>query len=330
MNSRLLQVLAAVLVIAALVAGYMGYQTTSAAQQALEEAKRAAAGAGNAEGQAAVIVLSRPVTKFTTLTAADLAVDYLKVSPPGTFQKIEQVVGSTTQIALPSGTIVLPEHFSPGGKVARLLRPGERAVAIAVNDVVGGGGFVQPGDMVDILLFLEKQDSRRDSAQIILKSVRVLSFGENLIDVSASEKTDKDDKDKKQERERSAKTAVLAIAETDVTRLMLASTLGELRLAIVPTEEMHLAINPQPAEAGADGMKLNAMLPKVELISSVAKPASAVPSQRFFLTDSALQTASMSSPVKSAHRSSRPASSTTVVAQQVIIIRGLSTEATKK
>lgn len=327
MNSRLLQLLAAALVVAALIAGYMGYQTTSAAQQALEEAKRATAGAGSAEGQAPVVVMSRPVTKFTTLTAADLAVDYLKVSPPGTFQKIEQVVGSTTQVALPSGAIVVSENFSPGGKVARLLRSGERAVAIAVNDVVGGGGFVQPGDIVDILLFLEKKDDRRDSAQIILKAVRVLSFGEDLIDVSAAEKTDND---KALVREQSAKTAVLAIAETDVTRLMLASSMGELRLAIVPTEEMSLAANPQPAEVGADGIKLNAMLPKVELVSNAPKLASGLPSQRLFLTDSALQTISSPSSAKPASRSSRPATPpATVVAQQVIIIRGLSTEAKK-
>jgi len=328
MNSRLLQLLAVALVVAAAIAGYMGYQTTSAAQQALEDAQRAAAGSANSNGQAAVVVLSRPVAKFATLTAADLALDYLKVSPPGTFQSIEQVVGSTMQVALPVGTILNPEHFSPGGKVARLLRPGERAVAIAVNDVVGGGGFVQPGDLVDILLFLEKQDGRRDSAQVILKAVRVLSFGEELINVSPA---NNDEKAKEEQRERSAKTAVLAIAQTDVTRLMLASTLGELRLAIVPTEEMRLAINSPATETSADSAKLNAMLPKVDLASAVTSSATAVPSQRFFLTDSALQ--AMSAPSSGRGPSATPkrvSGPTTVVAQQVIIIRGLSTEASKK
>lgn len=330
MNSRLLQVLAAALVIAALIAGYMGYQTTSAAQQALEAAKRSAAGSANSDGQAAVVVLSRPVERFATLTAADLVIDYLKVSPPGSFQSIQQVVGSTMQVALPAGTIVLPEHFNPGGQVARLLRAGERAVAIAVNDVVGGGGFVQPGDMVDILFFLEKQgqESPRGSAQVILKAVRVLSFGEDLIDVSPA---DKEDKEKDEQRERSAKTAVLAIPEADVTRLMLASTLGELRLVIVPTEEMRLAANPQAVEASPESAKLNAMLPKVDLVPNVTKSATAVPSQRFFLTDSALQTMSAQSSGKSSSASPRRVSApTTVVAQQVIIIRGLSTEASKK
>lgn len=326
MNSRLLLALAVLLVCAALVAGYMGYRTTTEAREAAVAAERRAANAGQGtEGKTAVIVLRQSVPAFKPLTAEDIAVDYLKFPPPNTYRTPEELIGQVIQADMPVGTVLDVSHFNPGGKVARLLKPGERAVAIPVNEVVGGGGFVQPGDLVDILLYLAGEEGRRDSAQVIMRSVRVLSFGVNLIDPLPETEAgkDKDDKKNASRAERQAKTAVLAIAQTDVTRLLLASTMGELRLAIVPTDEMRQVASgvvPSPADGASQS------LPEVD-VPPVASRPSAVPAQRYFLTDSALQPGQVAAaPGKPRPTISRPRQD---APPPVIIIRGLSTEGSR-
>lgn len=324
MNSRLLLALAVLLVCAALVAGYMGYRTTTEAREAAVAAERRAANAGQGvEGKTPVIVLRQSVPAFKPLTTEDIAVDYLKFPPPNTYRKPEDLVGQVIQADMPAGTVLDVSHFNPGGKVARLLKQGERAVAIPVNEVVGSGGFVQPGDLVDILLYLAGEEGRRDSAQVIMRSVRVLSFGVNLIDPQPETEEGKDGKKKPSRSERQAKTAVLAIAQTDVTRLLLASTKGELRLAIVPTDEMRqvaTGVAPSPADGASQS------LPEVE-VPPVASRPTAVPTQRFYLTDSALQPGQVAAaPGKPRAAVSRPRQDTP---PPVIIIRGLSTEASR-
>ncbi|MEL0027488.1 MAG: RcpC/CpaB family pilus assembly protein, partial [Perlucidibaca sp.] len=67
------------------------------------------------------------------------------------------------------GALLQLSDLQPGSEVARLLRPGERAIAIPVDEVVGGGGFVQPGDLVDVLLFLRGENGGKDSAQVVMQ-----------------------------------------------------------------------------------------------------------------------------------------------------------------
>lgn len=331
MNSRLLLAVAVMLLLGASIAGYMGYKTTvdaRAAAAAAEKRAQEAEGVGvSSAGKTAIMVLRQAVPAYKPLTVDDVMVDHLKFVPPNTFRVPEEVIGQVVQADLPVGTVLDASHFNPGGKVARLLKPGERAVAIPVNEVVGGGGFVQPGDMVDLLLYLAGQEGQRNSAQVVMKSLRVLSFGANLIEPEPDTKPDgeKDPKETAKAARQAARTAVLAVAQADVTRLLLASSLGELRLAIVPTEEMRLTAA-APEAVASTAATLSSRLPDVDLLSVPSKP-SAVPAQRFYLTSSVLQggAASSGAPPRTRARAGTAAPA----APPVVIIRGLSTETSK-
>lgn len=62
-----------------------------------------------------------------------------------------------------------------------MIRPHERAVAVAVDDVIGAAGQLRPGDYVDVLLFLrEENNNPQSSAQVVLPALRVLSVGEQM------------------------------------------------------------------------------------------------------------------------------------------------------
>lgn len=319
MNSRLMLLLAAVLILGASIIGYLGYRTTANAQLAAQEAERKAAEAlrkQGVEGKTAVVVLQRAVPAFHVLTADDLALDYLTLPVPGALPEAEVLVGQPVQTDLPAGTVLTSAHFNPGGKVSRLLKPGERALAIPVNEVVGGGGFVQPGDFVDILLFLGGQDGKKATSQVVMRAVRVLSFGESLVSPEPRQPVEGEQPSER----KSGSTAVLAVSQADVTKLMLATTLGELRLAIVPAEEMQLASGWQ-----YDADKLSSRMPEVGLLPVPSRP-SAVPAKRDVQTASFLDVAP--SQVASSKRSGAVRTPSASM-PSVIIIRGLSVESSK-
>ena len=66
-----------------------------------------------------------------------------------------------------------------------MLRDGLKAVTVRVNDVDGVGGFVLPGDHVDVVL-TRQVDKANASTEVVLQNVRVLA-----IDQIADERADK-------------------------------------------------------------------------------------------------------------------------------------------
>lgn len=251
MNSRAMLLLATGLVLAAGTAGYLGYQTTQEARQetlrALEQAEKAKHANAYVPGKVPVVVAQKPIAAYQKITAADIALDFVTIEPPHTFRKIEDLLGQVLQADVAAGQLVEQEHLQPGSEVARLLKPGERAVAIAIDEVVGGGGFVQPGDTVDVLLYVPGDMRPASSAQIVMRALRVVGLGSQIIGPEGGAQSAEKDQ-ARSERQR-ARTAVLAVAEADVTRLMLASSVGILRLAIRPAGEVLSACQ---GEANAD------------------------------------------------------------------------------
>ncbi|MEB2626813.1 Flp pilus assembly protein CpaB, partial [Pseudomonas sp. YuFO8] len=82
---------------------------------------------------------------------------------------------------LGAGTWLTEESFSAGGPLACMIRPNERALAVAVDEVSGAGGQLTPGDYVDVLLFLRQDVGNvEQSAQIVLPAMRLLSVGDQL------------------------------------------------------------------------------------------------------------------------------------------------------
>lgn len=329
MNSRVMILLAILLILGASVAGYLGYKTTTEAKQAAIQAEQKAIAAQKVAeigvpGKVAVVVIKQGVPAYKVLSADDLAIDYLKIAPPRTYRTIEEVVGQTIQVELAAGALLELGNLQPGSEVARLLKPGERAVAIPVDEVVGGGGFVQPGDTVDILLFLRGENGAKDSAQVVMQSLRVLGFGADIINPAGGTETPEQKAGRKNERAR-ARSAVLAVAEKDVTRIMLASSLGTLRMATRPAAETQI-ITPVAGEtAGTDQSAPSAA---AAVACKPSTPSVNVPSaaQRQLLTSSALQATGTAVLARSAP--SRPAKPGTVTKPKpteptIMIYRGL-------
>src|SRR5690606_26730000 len=121
------------------------------------------------ETRVPVVMLARAVSAHVPLTEADLLVERLRLAPPGTFNDATSLVGKTLWRDLPAGTVLTDSSFEVGGPLARMIRPDERAVAIAIDVIVGNGGHLRPGDYVDVLLYLSQSELNSDqTAQVVV------------------------------------------------------------------------------------------------------------------------------------------------------------------
>lgn len=238
MNSRALLFFSLLLLLCSVLAGYYGYRTTTEAQQ---QARLAQVDADTARAELLnpdrhgepVVVVVRDVPAYQRLEADDVVVDHLVRKPPYAYSRLDEVVGQVPQTSLLTGEILSKGHLDPGSEIARLLKPGERGVAIPIDEVIGGGGFVQPGDSVDVLMFVQGESRAAASSQVVMRAMRVVGMGSRVLSPEGQAPAT----DGKQQAMAQARTAVIAVTESEATRLLLASSIGVLRLAIRPAVE---------------------------------------------------------------------------------------------
>ncbi|MFL1388837.1 Flp pilus assembly protein CpaB [Pseudomonas tritici] len=252
MNSRISMVLAGLLLIGALIAGYWGLVLSRAPEPVAAPAapvvsvEKTVAAAEDPTRQP-VVVLVHDVPAFIPLTAADLAVEKLRTVPAGSLTQLDQAVGRMPLRALGAGTWLTEDSFSGGGPLARMIRPNERALAVAVDEVIGAGGQLTPGDYVDVLLFLRQDASNTEqSAQVALPAMRLLSVGDQLGLANDGQPAvpppaTAEERVQAAQRRAAARTVVLAVPEPLLSRLMLAAQAGTLRLAVRSAEEQLLS-----------------------------------------------------------------------------------------
>ncbi|SAL80846.1 SAF domain-containing protein [Caballeronia peredens] len=135
--------------------------------------------------------------------------------------------------AVPKGAPLTADALSSG--LADVVEPGERAVAVRIDETNAVGNFVRPGDFVDVFFTLKREGGAANGdaevaatqARLLLSKVRVLGVG----DASVAQGGGKDAKDAAL-RQGSARTAVLAIRTGDIDALTLAESAGRLVLAL--------------------------------------------------------------------------------------------------
>lgn len=143
----------------------------------------------------------------------------------GGFTDPAPLEGAVTKVDIAVGDPIVLSLLTQG--MARQLKAGERAVAIAVDEVIGGGNRIVPGDMVDVFFMIDKgPEVASGQARLLQSQVRVLAYGRATVEGP--------DEKAALQQGGSARTAVLAVAVDRVNELMLASRAGRLQLALRP------------------------------------------------------------------------------------------------
>lgn len=112
-----------------------------------------------------------------------------------------------------------------GGYMAVVLSPGMRAVSIPVTSETGAGGFILPGDRVDILQSRAQDGDKGYLTEVLMQNVKVLAI------------------DQRTEPDKEARTivggvATVEVAAADVEVLARGRSQGEMMLALRPYSDI--------------------------------------------------------------------------------------------
>lgn len=228
MSSTALKTLAAILVVAAVVLGFVAYYLSRGLTEAPDVAEQQRT-PQPAEDQVLAVVAKRRIPPYEPIPPEAVALLPISVEPDQYYNDVSKIVGRTPLRAVSVGAPVTDEAFSSASTLAQAIPEGTQAMSLEISDVIAVGGFVRPGDMVDVLAYIRAsgQEVRDSQARVLLENARVLGYEERLINVDPD--TANGEEVQQQRRQR---TAVIAVPEKDTTRVMLGASLGELRLSL--------------------------------------------------------------------------------------------------
>ena len=172
-----------------------------------------------------IVVAKQPLRFGTELNRSMLAeVTWpSQALPAGAFAKIGELLGGGRRVVLaaiePNEPVLALKVTGAGQRatLSALVRPGMKAVTIRVNDVEGVGGFVLPGDRVDVAL-TRQIDKTSATTEVVLQNAKVLA-----IDQSADERSTK---------ALIPKSVTLEVDTLEAQKVSLAATVGSLSLLL--------------------------------------------------------------------------------------------------
>ena len=228
MSSGTLKLLAVGMVVLALIAGIAAWRISNQySEKARVIATQQAAAREAQQTRTLLVVATKPIVAFQPIPADSLALTGVEVAPQAYFTAVEDVADRTPFVDIDVGAPVTPRYFGAVNQLARIIPEGTKAMSFEINDVVAVGGFVRPGDTVDVLIYVRGIGTDTTSqARTLLKSALVLGYEERIIDRPAGADTSAD------ARRKRIRTAVLAVPDQDVTRVLLGDSVGALRLAL--------------------------------------------------------------------------------------------------
>ena len=158
------------------------------------------------------------------------------------------------------------------GFLAAVLRPGMRAVSIPTSRVESNFGLASPGDRVDVILGLKREDSPVASdpkqpvqpllaAQTILRDVRVLALNNQTLSERRDREKDASDKNTRSRFE----TVTLEVVPSDAEKLVVAKEIGTMQLALRSARESE-------AEVALSDRSVTTLRATTDLYSTQSKP----------------------------------------------------------
>lgn len=164
-----------------------------------------------------------------------LSVDFVEMRPfltkslpaAGYFVDAAALAERVLITPLEPGDIILESRLAPTGVttggVAAVITPGNRAIAVKGDKIVGLSGMIRPHDRVDVLVTIEHEKAGQKEepiTKIVLENILVLAAGTEM------------QKDEKGKGESPVDVYTLEVTPDDGERLALASNEGKLHFAL--------------------------------------------------------------------------------------------------
>ena len=177
-----------------------------------------------------VAVAARPIMAGSAIVPEDLVLmDFPALTvPPDYPDMIEPLLGMIAMVTIqPNEVITQDKLLQPGvaAGLATLIPQGNRAITIRVNEITGVGGFIAPGDHVDILTDFEDPSGTAPNQRFtktLLQNVQVIAAGDMIYDPNiVSDHTPK-----------VVNQITVSLLPKDAEKLSLATAHGEIRLVL--------------------------------------------------------------------------------------------------
>jgi len=205
----------------------------------------------NARIETAVAVPAKPEIRFKTIVVAKTPLRFgMKLErdnlaeipwaenalPKGAFGTVDEFMKDGNRVVLSAidanEPILLTELSGPNGRatLSNLLEPGMQAVAIKTDEIAGVGGFITPGDRVDVVLTRDAgdiQEVKRNAegasgstiaTEVVIQAAKVLSVGQAA--------------DERATQPKIANSVTLEVTPEGAQKITLARNIGKLSLTL--------------------------------------------------------------------------------------------------
>lgn len=197
-----------------------------------------------------VLVAARKIEIGTKLTEADLrwqefpqpSVASAYLTRSANPEAVKENVGGIARAEIFADSPITPGKIvnaGGGGFMSAILEGGMRAMSVSVSPETGAGGFILPGDRVDVILSYKGQvedesGQMQDQAvsEIILENIRTLAIDQTVNDPAAGEAAEEGTAGAEQTSSVIGKTATLELTPAQAQILAKAVDAGQLSLAL--------------------------------------------------------------------------------------------------
>jgi pilus assembly protein CpaB len=194
-----------------------------------------------------ILVAARPVPGGTLLRPEDIGWKEVAAKDirPGNLVRGQvseaEFIGAVVRREFAAGEpLIVSEMVRPNERqfLAAAIKPGTRAVSIAVDAPQSAAGLILPGDQVDVILTQSFADTGTDPAmrsvaETVLRDVRVIAIDQTLTTPTRPASVART---LLPAESRVPKTVTFEVTEKQAERLIVAAQLGRLQLSVRPLE----------------------------------------------------------------------------------------------
>jgi pilus assembly protein CpaB len=142
--------------------------------------------------------------------------------PKGALSKLEEIDGKRTRSTIYQGEVVIEKKLTPGESFSARVPNGFRLYTVQADPVSSHGGLLQPGDRVDVMVFVNKGNGIIEAGtKTVLQDIKVFAVNDQVGPT-----------DDKNTESIAAKTVTLLMTPSQAEKCALAAEVGKIRLVM--------------------------------------------------------------------------------------------------
>lgn len=142
--------------------------------------------------------------------------------PPGAKASENLVIGRVARQSIVSGDAITESKLvpkeGPPSVLTYKIPEGHRAMTVGVDQVAGVAGFINPGNMVDVVLTTTPPGKRQTISKIVLQNIPILAVGQII--------------EQKEGKPKVVPTVTMDVTPEDAEKLAIAGSQGRLQLVL--------------------------------------------------------------------------------------------------